>query len=208
MAATVIEVTTNPKGSPGRRWWWALSLVVVVVSSTAAFLLLRTPFPSDRTPEGAYVRIAGSLGKGDPNGIFPYLETDAHWAAYSIRDARKEALSIAERSYPTEAKDKMRLEFETMASAPDGADVVSRMGEERGWFRRLRKDLSGVSSVEIVGERATIVTAQGTRYPFRRRENGIWGLTIFTAELVNEKERAARDLLVVKEAAEAYERAK
>ncbi len=184
-----------------------LAFALAALAVLGIVLALRTPFPSDRTPEGAYTRIAGSLGRGDLLGVFPYLETDAHWAAYSIRDARKEAIEVATRSYPPEALARLRSEYETLGLAPDGADIVARMGEARGWFRRLRKDLSGVGSVEIAGERATVVTARGTRYPFRRRENGIWGLTLFTAELVEEKERSARDLLVVKEAALAYDRA-
>jgi hypothetical protein len=62
--------------------------------------------------------------------------------------------------------------------------------------------------VEIQGERATVVTARGTRYAFRRRENGIWGLTMFTAELSAEAERASRDLEVVDAAAKDYEGAR
>ena len=62
--------------------------------------------------------------------------------------------------------------------------------------------------VEVNGERATVETARGTRYAFRRRENGIWGLATFTAELVAEAERAARDWDVVQRAATDYERAK
>jgi hypothetical protein len=53
-----------------------------------------------------------------------------------------------------------------------------------------------------------VVTARATRYPFRRRDNGIWGLTIFTAELEAEAERATRDLDMVDRAARDYERAK
>ena len=34
---------------------------------------------------------------------------------------------------------------------------------------RLRRDLSGIGKVEVTGERATVETARGTRYPFRRR---------------------------------------
>jgi hypothetical protein len=64
-----------------------------------------------------------------------------------------------------------------------------------------------VARVEIDGERASVTTARGTRYPFRRRENGIWGLTIFTADLLAESERAARDLAVVNAAADDYDRA-
>ena len=52
------------------------------------------------------------------------------------------------------------------------------------------------------------MTSRGTRYSFRRRDNGIWGLTMFTAEMVAEKDKAARDLAVVESAADDYARAK
>jgi len=91
--------------------------------------------------------------------------------------------------------------------AHDGADVWLSLAESRGFLARLRKDLSGIERVEAAGERATIETARGTRYAFRRRENGIWGLTMFTAELMAESEKAARDLEMVKRAADDYERA-
>ena len=93
------------------------------------------------------------------------------------------------------------------AIAPGGADVRA-FAVRRGWVARLDRDLSGAAHVEIQGERATVVTARGTRYPFRRRENGIWGLTIFTAELQAEAERASRDLDGVDRAAGDYDRAK
>jgi hypothetical protein len=72
----------------------------------------------------------------------------------------------------------------------------------------LRRDLSGVANVEIAGERASVVTSHGTRYPFRRRDNGIWGLTIFTADLGAEADRASRDFDMVSRAADDYDRAK
>ena len=71
---------------------------------------------------------------------------------------------------------------------------------------RLRRDLSAVASVETAGDRATVATARGTRYALRRRANGMWGLTMFTAPLVAEAERAARDLDVVEASAVDFER--
>ncbi|MFS8065583.1 MAG: hypothetical protein ACMG6S_04345 [Byssovorax sp.] len=56
--------------------------------------------------------------------------------------------------------------------------------------------------------RVTIETARGTRYSFRRRDNGIWGLSLFTADLVAESERAARDAEVVEQAAADYARSR
>ena len=61
--------------------------------------------------------------------------------------------------------------------------------------------------VESDGDRATVVTARGTRYSFRRQRDGGFGLTMFSAELVTDGNRAARDLDVVRKAAQDYARA-
>lgn len=179
-----------------------VALVPVVLA-----LVLHRPFPGDRTPEGAYVRIARSVGRSRPAEFFAYLEEEAQWAAYTIRDMRARAVSRIERSYPEPQRSKLLSEYERFARAPDGSDVFALLYEERGWSHRLRKDLSGIVRVEIEGERASLVTARGTRWPFRIRKNGIWGLTIFTAELAAEAEKATRDLAVVEAAAADYERA-
>jgi hypothetical protein len=183
-------------------------LAVVVVATFLAFRLLATPFPSDHTPEGAYLRIAKALADGDPRAMFAYLETDAQWASFTIKDARAKALDRVRRSYPEAERRAYEQAYAAEAEAPDGPDVLAAIAQKRGWLGRLRRDLSGVAKVEVDGPRATVVTARGTRYPFRVRDNGIWGLTIFTADLVAESERASRDLAVVGAAADDYDRAR
>ena len=180
----------------------ALGLLVVAV-----FLVARRAFPSDHTAEGAYLRIAIALTGDRPRDVFPYLETDAQWAAYTIRDARAKARERVKQSYPEAERGTLLDAYRAEAEAPDGADVFALVAARRGWIARLRKDLSGVKSVEVEGERATVVTARGTRYPFRRRDNGMWGMTIFTADLLAMSERASRDLDVVQSAADDYDRA-
>jgi hypothetical protein len=154
------------------------------------------------------VRIAKSVDEGHVAEIFPYLETEAQWASYSIRDARKEASALVAASYPEPDRSELLQAYAPLANAPDGADVFALYAAQKGWTASLRRDLSGVGHVEVSGERASVVTSRGTRYPFRRRDNGIWGLTLFTAQLLAESERAARDLAMVKAAAEDYSRAK
>lgn len=165
-------------------------------------------FPPDTTPEGAYLRIAIAISRGEPRVCFSYLEDRAQHAAYSIRDYRKKARDRIAEAYPEPERARLIAQYGPHADAPDGADVWLEMAGRLGWIARLRRDLSGVGKVEIAGERATVETARGTRYPFRRRDNGIWGLTLFTAELVAEAERAARDWDVVQQAALDYERAR
>lgn len=171
-----------------------------------SWAVARRPFPPETRPEGAYTRIAYAVAERRPRDAFAYLETDAQWAAYTVRDMRRKACDRVRASYPPEERARLLDAWHVAGDAPDGADVFALMAVSRGWIGRLERDLSGVQHVEIAGERATVVTARGTRYPFRRRENGIWGLTIFTAELAAEAERAARDLDVVERTAADYDR--
>ncbi len=197
-------------GTPtiGRRKW--LALAGAALATGGVYLLVRKPFPSDKTPEGAYARIAKALAEDRPLDVFPYLETDAQWACFTLRDQRSRALARVEASWPKgPERDALVAEYEKDGRLPDGSDVFVRWAKAKGWFDRLRKDLSGAKSVETddASGRATVVTARGSRYSFRRRDNGIWGLTMFTAELVAEAEKASRDLDVVTHAADDYDKA-
>jgi hypothetical protein len=164
-------------------------------------------FPSDRTPEGAYLRVAIAVNRGRAEDFFAYTETRAQHAAYTIRDFRKKARERVLAGYPEPERSRLAQAYAAEASAPDGADVFALYAKRYGWMTRLRHDLSGIKRVEVVGDRATIETAHGTRYPFRRRDNGIWGLTLFTPILDAEAERAARDFSVIDKAAADYARA-
>jgi hypothetical protein len=181
-----------------------LALVIVVGALVAIF---HRPYPSDRTPEGAYMRIARSVAEDDPRGFFAYLEQEAQWACFTIHDVRAKASVRIAASYPEPRRSELLAQYAALADAKDGADVFAILYAERGWSKRLRKDMSGVVKTDVEGDRASVVTAMGTRWPFRRRDNGIWGLTVFTAELVAEGEKATRDLAVVSAAADDYDRA-
>ena len=192
-----------------RTAWRPIAIVgAIVLVPMAVVVLAHRPFPSDQTPKGAYMRVAQSVAQDDPRGFFAYLETEAQWACFTIHDTRAKASKRIAESYPEPRRSAMLAQYKGAAEAADGSQVFALLYRERGWERRLRKDLSGVVNVETDGERASVVTAQGTRWPFRRRDNGIWGLTIFTAELLADAEKATRDLAVVTAAADDYDRAR
>ena len=186
-----------------------VSLVFGIPAALAVAFVLRSraAFPADDTPEGAYARIAVAIAANRTRDCFAFLETRAQWASYTIHDYRSRTAALVSASYPENEKEPLLSPYRREAQGPDGADAWLALAESRGWVARLRKDLSGMKNVEIAGERATIETARGTRYGFRRRENGIWGLTLFTAELVAEAEKASRDYEMVERAAADYERA-
>jgi hypothetical protein len=180
------------------------AVIAVVVALAFAF---HRPFPRDDTPEGAYARIAKAIAEQHPRDVFPYLEQDAQDAAFSIHDMRKTTCTTIEKNYPSGAERDALLAAYSPDAKVDGPDEFMLLDTRHGFLVRLRKDLSGVANVETLGDRATVTTARGARYSFRRRPNGVWGLTMFTAEMLADSERAARDLASVNAAAADYARA-
>ena len=191
---------------PARR---VLTIVLAGIGAALllAFVWAKLSFPSDRTPEGAYLRVVIAVNRGRAQDFFAYTETRAQHACYTIRDYRKQTRDRVLAAFPEPERSRLAAQYAAEAGAPDGADVLAIYAKQNGWMNRLRKDMSGIAHVNIQGERATVETAHGTRYPFRRRENGIWGLTQFTAALSAEAEKAARDLALIDKAASDYEHA-
>jgi len=186
-----------------------LGVVIAAIVIGVVVLVFYKPFPPDKTPEGSYARIAKAIAEERSRDVFPYLEQDAQDAAFTIRDMRKAACDRIAQSYPAGAeRDALLASYRPEADAPDGPDVFTLLDKKHGFVARLRKDLSGIAKTETQGERATVTTAKGTRYTFRRRPNGVWGLTRFTAEMLDESERASRDLASVRAAADDYARAR
>jgi hypothetical protein len=184
--------------------------IVLAALGAAIFSLLmwaKFSFPSDRTPQGAYLRIGIAVNRGRAQDFFAYTETRAEHACYTIRDYRKKTRDRVLAAFPEPERSRLAAQYAEEAAAPDGSDVLAIYAKRDGWMNRLRKDMSGIAHVDVQGERATVETARGTRYPFRRRENGIWGLSLFTAELSAEAEKAARDLDLIEKAASDYEHA-
>jgi len=194
--------------TPARKKQAIVLLVALAVGLALHAAASHLFYPSDRTPEGAYYRVMIAVNRAEPKDLFAYLETPAQHACYTIRDYRKRARARVLAAYPEPERTAEAVRHAVEADAPDGADVFSLYAKRLGWMTRLRRDLSGISRVETQGDRATVETVRGTRYPFRRRpENGIWGLTLFTATLAAEAERAARDFALIDGAAKDYERA-
>jgi hypothetical protein len=200
---------SRPGRSDGVRVIWKVTAAVVAVAVLVAGVLAsHRQFPSDRTPEGAYLRIAQAVEEDRVRDAFAYLETDAQWASFTIQGERAKACARIRASYPQGQGADLLAAYAPLAELSDGADVFALLAKQKGWLAELRRDLSAIAHVEVEGERASVVTVRGTRYPFRRRDNGIWGLTLFSASLMAEAERAARDSSVVTAAAEDYDRAK
>lgn len=186
-----------------RRRRWVLVVTLLGVAYAIAWYL----YPTDHTPKGAYYRVTTAVNRGKPAELFPYLETAAQHAAFTLHKYSVDAVERIDAAYPKERAEAEKERFLVIARLEPGAGVFEWYAERFGWMDQLRRDLSGVRNVEIAGERATVETARGTRYAFRLRDNGMWGLTLFTARLVADAEKVARDYSVIDAAAADYERA-
>lgn len=186
----------------GMRRWWLWIVVAVAGLSTLWFCA-----PSDRTPKGAYSRVAAAVNNGSARALFVYLETPAQHSAFTIHKYSVQAVERINAAYPPELAERERERFSAIAALEPGPGVFEWYAARYNWLDQLRRDLSGVASVDVSGERATVETVRGSRYAFRRRDNGRWGLTTFTARLVADAEKSARDYSVIEAAAADYERA-
>ncbi|PIE05950.1 MAG: hypothetical protein CSA75_02080 [Sorangium cellulosum] len=181
------------------------ALVLGVPTAWSVYTSLR--FPSEKTPEGAYLRIVLAFGDGRVRDCFPYLETDAKNAAFTIHEYRKKSLALVRKSFPEPERSNWEAKYQEQGDAPDPATMWEIMASRRGWDARMRRDLSGIASVERAGKRATVQTVRGTRYPFREANDGLWGLTLFTAELMTDKLKAVHDFDLIARAADDYDHA-
>jgi hypothetical protein len=184
---------------------WIIGAVICL--ATGIYLYSWATFPSDRTPHGAYLRIVRAVNQGQAENFFAYTEEAAQHACFTIGGYREEALAIAGADFPPDRLRALEADYGAVAKAEPGPGVFALMVEREGWLVQLRADVSGIARVEQEGPRATIETVKGTRYSMRERPNGIWGLTAFTPALVEEAEHAARDLELIKKAAEDFKRA-
>jgi hypothetical protein len=184
--------------------WPALALI----AGALYFAQRRISYPTDKTPEGAYYRIVTAINLGRTSDVFPYLETRAQHASFSICDYSMKSYELVSQDFPEPQRARELKRLAPAAQADGGVGVFVQYADRLGWSSRLRRDLSGIAAIDLQNERATVETVRGTRYPFRVRENGIWGLTLFTAPLVADAEKAARDYSVIQSAAADYRAAK
>lgn len=189
---------------PSRRTAIVAGALLVLGAIPTIYIVAGSRFPPDTTPEGAYLRLVLAVGDDHLERAFAYLETDAQHACFTLFDYERRAWGLVAASYPEPERTRLLAQYRLAHDAPDGESFFAKLAHARGWVDRLRRDLSGIARVETSGERATIETARGTRYPFRKRDNGIWGTTLFTAELREGAQRAARDFSVVERAAADY----
>src|SRR5579859_2964163 len=128
-----------------RRYILLVALPLALLVGAGSRFVGHKPFPPESTPEGAYVRIALMAAERRPRDAFPFLETEAQWACFTILDLRKKAAARVRTSYPPAERASLLDVWRDEADAPDGPDVFAALATRRGWIARLERDLSGVA---------------------------------------------------------------
>ena len=109
-----------------RRAWIVVAALGTLVAAPMTYLrLIGRNFPSDRTPEGAYLRIVLAIRDDHPEQAFAYLETEAQWAAISTLDYRKRAAARVRETYPEAEAKELLATLLPIADAADGPAVLA-----------------------------------------------------------------------------------
>src|SRR5262245_61898462 len=101
--------------SPRRLALFALLAIGALVLARVVYAYVA--FPSDRTPQGAYLRVAIAVNRGKAEDFFAYTETRAQHAAYTIRDFRKKARARVLAAYPEPERTRLAEEYRAEAEA-------------------------------------------------------------------------------------------
>ena len=196
------------------RHWPLLLLAAAVFAAiwVGTYAIGHRPFPAETTPEGAYARVALSVEERRYKDIFPYLETEAQWAAYTIRDTRKKACRTVRASYVAGERERLLAEWREDAEARSTERtffaIVARQRVGGGW--RVSSETSPVARRASTSKESVRHGRHRAGHPVpvsTTRTMGSGGLTMFTAvELQADAERASRDLEeVVQRAADDYD---
>ena len=108
-----------------RRRLTVLVLAIVGVVAVALYVAARRSYPSDRTPEGAYARIAKAVNRGHPEEFFAYLENAAQHAAFTIHDYRKKARDTVLARYPEPDRSRLAEQYAPEALVADGPSLFA-----------------------------------------------------------------------------------
>src|SRR5688572_1154332 len=100
-----------------RRLLWLLALPPLAYAGAWAL------YPTDKTPKGAYFRVTNGVNRGRAADVFPYLETAAQHAAFTIHKYHADAVKRIEEAYPEANKDSERRRFAELAAVEPGPGV-------------------------------------------------------------------------------------
>ena len=161
--------------------------------------------PDSRTPEGALELAAAAVDARDAAALHRVIDYRARSALSSIAHDRERARLAIEADYPEPERTAALTALGDARGAPEGADLFARRCGE-ACMSELASQLGAIVSQRASGDELVITTSRGRELRLHRGRDGHMGLVWHTAELVQERLTANRELGQIRENAEVYRR--
>ena len=148
--------------------------------------------------------MATSIENQDARAMFRVIDPKSRHAMASIVKDRRDARALIEASYPAEAK---ASALASLGDASDVADAAALFAKRcpAACLRGLGANLGAPTGTRREGD-VTIVTTTRGELSFRGGGSDWYGLVWNTDALAAERERANRDLALIRENAATYQR--
>jgi hypothetical protein len=145
--------------------------------------------------------------RDDPAELYKVIDERARHAMISIVHDRREAAELVAASYPEAERAAALAALGDAAEVGDAAALFARRCD-RACRAALGATLGAAADVRTEGELTVVTTARGTRLRLFHGGDGHgwYGLEWHTAELAEERDRANRDLAIIRENAATYDR--
>jgi hypothetical protein len=163
--------------------------------------------PDPRTVDGALGYALRAVEHDDAAALYKVIDERARHAMISIVNDRREAARLVRESYP-EAEQAAALRALGDAAEVTSAQALFARRCDRACREALGATLGAAAETRTEGELTVVTTARGTtvRLFHGGDGHGWYGLEWHTAELSGERDRANRDLAIIRENAATYDR--
>ncbi len=162
--------------------------------------------PDPRTIDGMMGYAALAIERDDPEMLFKVIDERARHALISIVADRQAAAALIRAHYP--AADQAGA-LQSLGDALDLEDAWQLFAArcDQACRRAWSTELGAVQTKTADGEEWRVTTTRGAEVRvYREHEGEWWGLVWRTAELDAERDRANRDLEMIRQNAETYQR--
>ncbi len=174
-----------------------------------AFVLLAAACdgtPDPRSVDGALAYLARAVEKDDPAALYRAIDERARHAMISIVADRREAAALVRESYPPAEQAAALAALGDAAEVENAAGLFARRCDE-ACRAEIGASIGAAADVREEGPLTLVTTARGTTVAlYRGSPTGWYGLVWNTDALSAERDRANRDLAIVRENAATFTR--
>ena len=161
--------------------------------------------PDPRTVDGALAYAAEQIEQGSARALFRVIDQRARHAMASIVADRQAAAALVQSAYPEDTRAGGLSELGDAVGAADAATLFERRCD-RSCLEALALTIGAPRRTETHDRELTVETARGTELRLYRGDDGWYGIVWNTEALLAERDDANRDLEMVRQNAEVYER--